>query len=91
MTYRWPSGAQWIPSLYGKGEDSNWGPIIYLFDGRSLSRHKQRSEFLHLAGALMEHFHEGIILSLHSTHGISKLARLHFKQVCTSFNQARSV
>ena len=34
------------------------GPIIYFFDGRSLSRHKQ--VFLHLAGALMEHFLEGI-------------------------------
>ena len=33
-------------------------PIIYFFDGISLSR--QKTEFLHSAGALMEHFLEGI-------------------------------
>ena len=36
------------------------GPIIYVFDGRSPSRHKQ--EFLHLADVLMEYFLEGIAL-----------------------------
>ena len=39
-------------------------PIIYFFDGRCLSRHKQ--EFLHIAGALMEHFLERIALLRHS-------------------------
>ena len=34
------------------------GPIIYLFDDRPLRKHK--IEFLHLAGALMEHFLGGI-------------------------------
>ena len=35
------------------------GPIIYFLDDRFMSRHKQR--FFHLlAGALMEHFLEGI-------------------------------
>ena len=34
------------------------GKIIYFFDGRFPSRQKQ--EFLHLAGALKEHFVEGI-------------------------------
>ena len=35
------------------------GPIIYFFDGRSPSRHKQ-TQFLYLAGGLIEHFLEGI-------------------------------
>ena len=34
------------------------GTIVYFFDGRSPSKHKL--EFLHLAGALMEHFLEGM-------------------------------
>ena len=44
--------------IHGHGELGVKGPIIYLFDGRSTSRHKQ--SFIHLAGALMEHFLEGI-------------------------------
>ena len=37
------------------------GPIIYFFDGTS----PLRREFLHLAGALMEHFLEGIALLIY--------------------------
>ena len=37
-----------------------WGQIIYSFDDRSPSRHKQSFYFI-LAGALMEHFFDGIV------------------------------
>ena len=37
------------------------GTIIYFIEGRSLSRHIC-TEILHLAGALMEYFHEGFAL-----------------------------
>ena len=35
-----------------------WVPIIYFFDGRSRSIHKEC--FFYLAGTLMEHFLEGM-------------------------------
>ena len=41
-------------------------PIIYFFDKRSPSRHKQ--SFFHLAGALMKHFLEEIALLIHLVH-----------------------
>ena len=40
--------------------------FMYFFDGRSLSRYKM--EVLHLAGALMEHFLEGIAPLRHLVH-----------------------
>ena len=46
-----------------KAELYTWVPIIYFFDGRSLSRHKL--EFPNLSGALIEHFLEGLALLRH--------------------------